>query len=237
MPKKDKNDQEGPDIRSSLIKVNIDGDTVFVDSNQYKPQVDHAKKMLKQRAMPKNPKPQEWKSEEHSLHKIADYKPFNFVDGEGVRCSLYVSGCLFDCPGCYNLAAQNFNYGQPYTQDLEDKIIEDMSQPYVQGLTLLGGEPFLNTWVCLKIINRVRKKFGHTKDIWSWSGYTWDELQKETPDKKEMLSKIDILVDGRFLEAKKDLTLQFRGSSNQRIIDVPKSLKAGKVVIWDKLQR
>ena len=130
MPKKDKNDQEGPDIRSSLIKVNIDGDTVFVDSNQYKPQVDHAKKLLKQRAMPKNPKPQEWKSEEHSLHKIADYKPFNFVDGEGVRCSLYVSGCLFDCPGCYNLAAQNFNYGQPYTQDLEDKIIEDMSQPY-----------------------------------------------------------------------------------------------------------
>ena len=216
MPKKDKNDQEGPDIRSSLIKVNIDGDTVFVDSNQYKPQVDHAKKLLKQNA---------------------DYKPFNFVDGEGVRCSLYVSGCLFDCPGCYNLAAQNFNYGQPYTQDLEDKIIEDMSQPYVQGLTLLGGEPFLNTWVCLKIINRVRKEFGHTKDIWSWSGYTWDELQKETPDKREMLSKIDILVDGRFLEAKKDLTLQFRGSSNQRIIDVPKSLKAGKVVIWDKLQR
>ncbi|ROV55648.1 radical SAM protein, partial [Limosilactobacillus reuteri] len=106
-----------------------------------------------------------------------------------------------------------------------------------QGLTLLGGEPFLNTWVCIKWINRVRKEFGHSKDIWSWSGYTWDELQKETPDKKEMLSKIDILVDGRFLEAEKDLTLQFRGSSNQRIIDVPKSLKANKVVIWDKLER
>ena len=136
-----------------------------------------------------------------------------------------------------NLVAQNFNYGRPYTQELEDRIIEDMSQSYVQGLTLLGGEPFLNTWVCLKLINRVRKEFGHSKDIWSWSGYTWDELQKETPDKKEMLSKIDILVDGRFLEAEKDLTLQFRGSSNQRIIDVPKSLKANKVVIWDKLER
>lgn len=186
---------------------------------------------------PKNPKPGEWLSKDYSKHKVADYKPFNFVDGEGVRCSLYVSGCLFDCPGCYNLAAQNFNYGFPYTQELEDRIINDLSQSYVQGLTLLGGEPFLNTDVCLKIINRIRKEFGHKKDIWSWSGYTWDELQKETPDKKEMLSKIDILVDGRFMNDLKDLTLQFRGSSNQRIIDVPKSMKAGKVVIWDKLQR
>ena len=83
----------------------------------------------------------------------------------------------------------------------------------------------------------VRKEFGHSKDIWSWSGYTWDELQKETPDKKEMLSKIDILVDGRFMDDLKDLTLQFRGSSNQRIIDVQKSIKANKVVIWDKLVR
>ena len=187
--------------------------------------------------LPRNPKPQEWLAKDHSLQYIADYKPFNFVDGEGVRCSLYVSGCLFDCPGCYNLAAQNFNYGKVYTQELEDKIIDDLSQSYVQGLTLLGGEPFLNTWVCLKLINRVRKEFGNKKDIWSWSGYTWDELMQETPDKKEMLSKIDILVDGRFLESKKDLTLQFRGSSNQRIIDVQKSLKADKVVIWDKLER
>ena len=176
MPEKDKNNQEGPDVRGNLIKVNVGGDTIFVDSNQYKPQVEHAKKLKQQHRKPKNPKPQEWKSEEYSKHKIADYKPFNFVDGEGVRCSLYVSGCLFDCPGCYNLAAQNFNYGRPYTQELEDKIIEDMSQSYVQGLTLLGGEPFLNTWVCLKLINRVRKEFGHSKDIWSWSGYTWDEL-------------------------------------------------------------
>jgi anaerobic ribonucleoside-triphosphate reductase activating protein len=237
VPEKDKNNQEGPDMRSSMIKVNIDGDTMFVDANQYKPQVEHAKKLLRQKRLPKNPKPQEWKSEDYSFHKIADYKPFNFVDGEGVRCSLYVSGCLFDCPGCYNLAAQNFNYGFPYTQELEERIIKDLARPYVQGLTFLGGEPFLNTWVCLKLINRIRQEFGHSKDIWSWSGYTWDELLQETADKKEMLSKIDILVDGRFLEAKKDLTLQFRGSSNQRIINVPKSLQSGKVVIWDKLIR
>ena len=89
--------------------------------------------------------------------------------------------------------------------------------------------------VCLKLVHRLRKEFGHTKDIWGWSGYTWEELQKESADKQELLHNLDILVDGRFLLAKKDLTLQFRGSSNQRIIDVPKSLAAGKVVIWDKL--
>jgi anaerobic ribonucleoside-triphosphate reductase activating protein len=110
-----------------------------------------------------------------------------------------------------------------------------LDHDYVQGLTLLGGEPFLNTQVCLKIIKRVHKEFGHTKDIWSWSGYTWEELQQESYDKLEMLSLIDILVDGRFLEGQKDLTLQFRGSANQRIIDVQKSLKANQVIIWDKL--
>ncbi|MQS53482.1 anaerobic ribonucleoside-triphosphate reductase activating protein [Companilactobacillus mishanensis] len=186
---------------------------------------------------PNNPTPKEWLAKDLSQKYIADYKPFNFVDGEGVRCSLYVSGCLFRCPGCYNVAAQNFHYGKPYTQALEDKIIEDLSQPYVQGLTLLGGEPFVNTQVCLKLCQRVRKKFGHDKDIWSWTGYEWDELQKESEDKLELLSLLDILVDGRFLKDKMDLTLQFRGSSNQRIIDVPKSLASDKVVIWDKLKK
>ena len=181
--------------------------------------------------------PKEWLAEELSEQYVADYKAFNFVDGEGVRCSLYLSGCPFHCPGCYNVAAQNFHYGQPYTQELEDQIMTDLSQDYVQGLTLLGGEPFLNTQVAIRICERIRREFGHTKDIWSWSGYTWDELLKDSDDKLKMLSLIDILVDGRFLEDKMDLTLQFRGSSNQRIIDVPKSLASGEVVIWDKLVR
>jgi len=186
---------------------------------------------------PNNPMPKEWLAEDLSEQYVADYKAFNFVDGEGVRCSLYLSGCPFHCPGCYNVAAQNFHYGQPYTQDLEEQIIEDLSQDYVQGLTLLGGEPFLNTQVAIRICERVRAEFGHTKDIWSWSGYTWDELLKDSDDKLKMLSLIDILVDGRFLEDQMDLTLQFRGSANQRIIDVPKSLASGNVVIWDKLKR
>ncbi len=182
----------------------------------------------------RNPKPQEWKTEDYSQKKIADYKAFNFVDGEGVRNSLYVSGCLFACEGCFNKAAQNFNYGTPFTESLMNQIIEDLSHDYVQGLTLLGGEPFLNTDVCLSVVKRVRETFGSAKDIWSWSGYTFEELLLETPDKLELLHSIDILVDGRFELAKRNLNLQFRGSSNQRIIDVPKSLAAGKAVIWEK---
>ena len=182
----------------------------------------------------RNPKPQEWKTEDYSQKKIADYKAFNFVDGEGVRNSLYVSGCLFACEGCFNKAVQNFNYGTPFTESLMNQIIEDLSHDYVQGLTLLGGVPFLNTDVCLSVVKRVRETFGSAKDIWSWSGYTFEELLLETPDKLELLHSIDILVDGRFELAKRNLNLQFRGSSNQRIIDVPKSLAAGKAVIWEK---
>lgn len=182
----------------------------------------------------KNPKPKEWTADKWSKGYIADYKPFMFVDGEGVRCSVYVSGCLFACEGCFNKAIQNFNYGKPYTQELEDTILADLSQDYVQGLTLLGGEPFLNTQVCLSLVNRFREQFGNTKDIWSWSGYTFEELLLETEDKLELLSKIDVLVDGRFELTRRDLSLQFRGSSNQRIIDVKKSLAQKEVVIWQK---
>lgn len=182
----------------------------------------------------KNPKPKEWLASDLSQNYIADYKPFNFVDGEGVRNSLYVSGCPFACEGCYNVAAQNFRYGRPYTQELEDRIMADMAQPYVQGLTLLGGEPFLNTGVVLPLVKRIHEELPE-KDIWSWSGYTWEELQEESDDKLELLANIDILVDGRFDISKKNLFLQFRGSSNQRIIDVKKSLSSGQVVIWDKL--
>ncbi len=179
-------------------------------------------------------KPGEWKSEELSKGRIIDYKAFNFVDGEGVRNSLYVSGCMFHCEGCYNVATWSFNAGIPYTAKLEEQIMEDLAQPYVQGLTLLGGEPFLNTGILLPLVKRIRKELPD-KDIWSWTGYTWEEMMLETPDKLELLSLIDILVDGRYDKSKRNLMLQFRGSSNQRIIDVQKSLKSGQVVIWDKL--
>lgn len=182
-----------------------------------------------------NPKPQEWKSEELSCGRIMDYKAFNFVDGEGVRCSLYVSGCLFHCQGCYNVATWNFRAGIPYTEELEEQIMADLAQPYVQGLTLLGGEPFLNTGILLPLVKRIRKELPE-KDIWSWTGYTWEEMMLETPDKIELLSLIDILVDGRYDRTRRNLMLQFRGSSNQRIIDVQTSLSQGKVVLWNGLK-
>ncbi|HFU4495645.1 TPA: anaerobic ribonucleoside-triphosphate reductase activating protein [Streptococcus suis] len=182
-----------------------------------------------------NPKPQDWKSEELSQGRIIDYKAFNFVDGEGVRCSLYVSGCMFHCEGCYNVATWSFKAGIPYTQELEDRIIDDLSQPYVQGLTLLGGEPFLNTGTVLPLVKRIRKELPE-KDIWSWTGYTWEELMQETPDKLELLSYLDILVDGRYDRTKRNLMLQFRGSSNQRIIDVQQSLKDSRIHLWEKLK-
>lgn len=182
--------------------------------------------------MIRQPHAQEWLANDYCQMKIADYKPYNFVDGEGVRCSLYVSGCLFQCPGCYNKVAQNFNYGQVYDQVLEEKILTDLAAPYCQGLTLLGGEPFLNTPVVLPLCQKVRKTFGQSKDIWAWTGYTWEQLMEESSDKVQLLQQLDVLIDGPFIREKRDLSLRFRGSSNQRIIHVPPSLKTGQIVYY-----
>ena len=184
----------------------------------------------------RNPQPGEWLSEKLSQGYVGDYKPFVFVDGEGVRCSLYLSGCLFACDGCFNEATWNFRYGQPYTPELEDQILADLGQEYVQGLTLLGGEPFLNTGVCLPLIDRVRRELGTTKDVWCWTGYTFEELLLDSADKLALLGRVDVLVDGRFELGQRDLGLQFRGSSNQRIIDVKASLASGQVTLWSGLK-
>ena len=181
------------------------------------------------------PEPKEWQAKDWSKGKVADYKPYNFVDGEGVRCSLYVSGCLFSCPGCYNKIVQSFNYGVDYTSDLEKRILNDIEVEYCQGLTLLGGEPMLNTNILIPLCQKLRQRFGSKKDIWCWTGYTWEELQNESSDKSELLSYIDVLVDGRYQHAQRDLSLQFRGSSNQRIIDVKESIRQKTVILWSKL--
>ena len=158
------------------------------------------------------------------------------VDGEGVRCSLYVSGCLFACEGCFNEAAWSFRYGTPYDEALEDRIIADLANSYVQGLSLLGGEPFLNTGVTLRLLGRVRSAFGAAKDVWCWTGYRFEDLLASGhPDQLALLQGLDVLVDGPFEQASRDLTLQFRGSTNQRVLDVPASLAAGHPVIWDRL--
>lgn len=162
---------------------------------------------------------------------IADYKPFTFVDGYGVRCSLYLSGCTHKCPSCFNEAAWDFSYGELYSSALEEKILKDLAQPFVQGLTLLGGEAFLNLPTCLKLVKKVRENFAQEKDIWIYSGFTFEEILQDEK-KFALLKECDILVDGKFVLALKDENLAFRGSSNQRIIDIKKTLQAGKIILW-----
>ena len=181
----------------------------------------------------RTPQPATWISDKVSHDHVADYKPFQFVDGEGVRCSLYVSGCLFACDGCFNEAAWSFKYGEPFTHDLEDRILADLAHTGVQGLSLLGGEPFLNTAVCLRVVRRLREELPD-KDVWAWSGYRFEQLMMDSADKRELIDLVDVLVDGPFDIAKRDLSLDFRGSTNQRVIDARVSRLAGHAVEWKR---
>lgn len=159
------------------------------------------------------------------------------ANGPGVRVSLFVSGCTHRCPGCFNEEAQDFNYGQPFTKAEEDKILQSLAPAHIKGLSLLGGEPFEpdNQRALLPFLRRVKEAYPQ-KEIWCYSGYTLEELWGDSRARcectGELLSLIGILVDGLFVEAKKDLNLRFRGSSNQRILNVPASLEARAPVLW-----
>ena len=172
-----------------------------------------------------------WRADRVSHGYVADYKPFSFVDGEGVRCSLYVSGCLFACEGCFNEAAWSFRYGERYSRGLEDRMMADLAHPAVQGLSLLGGEPFLNTQVCLAAVCRLREEFGGGKDVWAWSGFRFEQLAADERDKRMLLELTDVLVDGPFDIERRDPALAHRGSADQRVVDVQRSLRAGRVVV------
>ena len=172
----------------------------------------------------------------------ATIKNCDIANGPGVRVSLFVSGCTHRCKGCFNEVAGDFNYGEPFTEDTEDLILSMLAPDYVKGLTLLGGEPFepQNQETIVKLLRRVRQKYPH-KSIWAFSGYLFDKdiLSGRLGPKDvtmEYLSLLDVLVDGPFIMEKKDLTLRFRGSSNQRIIHVPESLRTGTVVLWEDWQ-
>ena len=168
-----------------------------------------------------------------------EIKKCDIANGEGVRVSLFVSGCTHHCPGCFNQDTWDFHYGKEYTEETEAESLGALAPSYINGLTLLGGEPFepQNQRVLAGLLKKVRQQYPE-KNIWCYSGYLFDKellgdsrARCEVTD--EMLSMIDVLVDGRFIEAKKDIRLVFRGSSNQRVIDVKKSLEAGKVVPWE----
>ena len=172
----------------------------------------------------------------------ATIKNCDIANGPGVRVSLFVSGCTHRCPGCFNEVAWDFNYGQPFTQETIDTILTMLAPAHVKGLTLLGGEPFepQNQPAIVELLRQVKGKYP-SKSIWAFSGYLFDQdilAKKLGPWEitEEYLSYLDVLVDGPFVEAKKNLSLRFRGSENQRLINVPASLEQGEIVLWTDWQ-
>ena len=169
-----------------------------------------------------------------------EIKKVDIANGEGVRVTLFVSGCRHHCKGCFNADTWDFNYGKPFTEETEQIILDSLSPSYIKGLTLLGGEPLEpeNQKALLPFLKKVREQYPN-KDIWCYTGFTFeDDLQNVSRAKieetDEFLSLIDVLVDGKFIEELKNISLRFRGSSNQRIIDVKASLKSGKTILWNE---
>ena len=170
----------------------------------------------------------------------ATIKPFDVANGPGVRVSLFVSGCTHHCKNCFNSEAWDFNYGEPYTEAQTQQILDALKPDYIKGFSLLGGEPFepQNQQVLCEVLEKIKAAYPD-KTIWCYSGYLFDDdlLAGRLCDPSitmRMLNCIDILVDGEFVDEKKDLTLRFKGSSNQRIIDVQASLKEGKIIRWSE---
>lgn len=169
----------------------------------------------------------------------ATIKDTDIANGEGVRISLFVSGCTHHCKNCFNKETWDFNYGQPFTQEVQDKLIKMLSPSYISGLTLLGGEPMepQNQEGLLPFIQKVKQTFGNTKTIWCYTGYIFDKDLKPngrayTQNTDKLLNCYDVLVDGPFVESLKDISLKFRGSSNQRIIDVKKTLQQNQIILY-----
>ena len=167
----------------------------------------------------------------------ASIKNCDIANGPGVRVSLFVSGCTHHCPGCFNEVAWDFHYGEPFTQQTIDTILGMLAPAYIKGLTLLGGEPFEpeNQGPVVELLRQIKAKYPE-KSIWAFSGYTYEQITSgklgDWEVTKEYLGYLDVLVDGPFIEAKKNLSLRFRGSENQRQIDMPATLAAGHIVPW-----
>ena len=165
-------------------------------------------------------------------------KNYDIADGEGVRVTLFCSGCTNRCEGCFQPETWDFCYGKEYTKETEDQLIQMLTNPNIQGLTLLGGDPFepSNQRTLITLLRRVKQELT-TKDVWAYTGFVYEQdllegQRKHTEVTDEMLSYIDVLVDGPFVIDQKDISLYFRGSTNQRVIDMPKTLKSGNVVIY-----
>ena len=169
----------------------------------------------------------------------ATIKSFDVANGPGVRVSLFVSGCTHKCKGCFNFEAWDFNYGEEFTNETLDKIIEYLKPDYISGFSLLGGEPFepQNQAVLCNVVEKIKEKYPE-KTIWCYTGYTYEKdlLSGRLCDRKiteKMLDNIDVLVDGKFVEELKNLKLRFKGSENQRIIDLNKTRENNEIILWE----
>ncbi|MDO4479205.1 MAG: anaerobic ribonucleoside-triphosphate reductase activating protein [Lachnospiraceae bacterium] len=169
----------------------------------------------------------------------AEIKEYDIANGPGIRLTLFVSGCTHHCKECFNPETWDFNFGEPFTREVEDRIIEMLKDDSYQGLTLLGGEPMepANQKALLPFLKRVREEVPG-KDIWCFTGYLFDDdllgrMAKKLTETRPLLELIDVLVDGEFKIELKNINLLYKGSSNQRTIDVPASLKAGEIITWD----
>lgn len=172
----------------------------------------------------------------------ATIKNNDIANGPGVRVSLFVSGCTHRCPGCFNEVAWDFGYGEAFTQETINSILKMLAPAHIKGLTLLGGEPFepQNQPEVLNLLRQVKEKYPE-KTIWAYSGYLFDRdilACRLGPAEitKEYVSYLDVIVDGPFIQSRKNLSLRFRGSDNQRIIDVKASLASGEIVLWQDWQ-
>ena len=167
-----------------------------------------------------------------------EIKKTDIADGEGVRVSLFVSGCRRHCKNCFNKVTWDFDYGKPFTEETQEELLQALAPDYIAGLTLLGGDPMEpeNQRALLPFVKRVRKELPK-KTIWCYTGYTYkdgalEEEQNNCEVTQELISLFDVLVDGRFIEELKDIRLVFRGSSNQRVIDIKKTKESGSVVLY-----
>lgn len=168
----------------------------------------------------------------------ATIKPWDIANGPGVRVSLFVSGCTHHCKDCFNAEAWDFDYGQPFDDAVIDQILALLRPHYIRGITYLGGEPFepQNQPGLLELSRRIKRELPE-KSIWSFTGYVYGKnLPQLSGVTDELLRSLDVLVDGPFVASLKNLSLRFRGSSNQRLIDMPATLKAGHAVLWDEKQ-
>ncbi|MDY3827381.1 MAG: anaerobic ribonucleoside-triphosphate reductase activating protein [Clostridium sp.] len=161
--------------------------------------------------------------------RYAQIRKFDVTNGPDVRTTLFVTGCTNNCEGCFNKELQDFNYGEEWTKETEDKFLEYAKNENVNGVNILGGEPMEQVMddSLYNLLLRIKNETG--KSIWLWSGYLYEEIIKDN-SKKRLLELVDVLVDGRFVIAKRDITLKYRGSSNQRVIDVKKSLEFNKII-------